>query len=109
MDEETQASTTAFHTLDAFNGDLAADVMVSVERAMEGDGEPWSNLVSNRPELQERLVQQGVNEPTMFTSIRWDPAMLLFTTCAELTSDGRPLPLGETMTRERFGLSLIHI
>ncbi|MEC8398130.1 MAG: hypothetical protein VXZ34_00930, partial [Candidatus Thermoplasmatota archaeon] len=103
MDEETQASTTAFHTLDAFNGDLAAEVMVSVEQAMEGDGGPWSNLVSNRPELRERLVQQGINEPTTFTSIRWDPAMLLFTTCAELTSDGRPLPLGETMTRERFG------
>ena len=29
--------------------------------------------------------------------------MILFTSCVELTNDGRPLPLGETMTRERFG------
>ena len=37
MDEATQASTTAFFTLDAFNGDLASRVMTAIEGAMEGD------------------------------------------------------------------------
>ena len=45
MDEATQASTTAFFTLDAFNGDLASRVMTAIEGAMEGDEDGWTNLV----------------------------------------------------------------
>jgi hypothetical protein len=103
MDELTVASTTAFHTLDAFNGGLATELVPAVESAMEGDHEPWSNLVSQRSDLNERLKTQGIDNPSAYSTIQWDPATLLFTTCVELTSDGRPLQLGETLTRERFG------
>lgn len=103
MDEEIQASTTAFFTLDAFDGDLASPLMAAIEQAMNGDEQEWTNLVEAQPTLRERLIQQGIETPSSFTTIQWDPAMILFTSCVELTSDGRPLPLGETMTRERFG------
>ena len=103
MDEEIQASTTAFFTLDAFDGDLASPLMAAIEQAMNGDEREWNNLVEAQPTLKERLIQQGIETPTSFATIRWDPAMILFTSCVELTNDGRPLPLGETMTRERFG------
>ena len=103
MDEATQASTTAFFTLDAFNGDLASRVMTAIEGAMEGDEEGWTNLVEAEPDLHLRLTQQGIQNPASYSSIQWDPATILFTSCVELTNDGRPLPLGETMTRERFG------
>ena len=103
MDEEIQASTTAFFTLDAFDGDLASPLMAAIEQAMNGDEAEWTNLVEAQPTLRERLIQQGIETPSSFTTIQWDPAMILFTSCVELTSDGRPLPLGETMTRERFG------
>lgn len=103
MDEEIQASTTAFFTLDAFDGDLASPLMTAIEQAMNGDEQEWNNLVDTQPTLRERLIQQGIETPSSFATIRWDPAMILFTSCVELTTDGRPLPLGETMTRERFG------
>ena len=103
MDEEIQASTTAFFTLDAFDGDLASPLMAAIEQAMNGHEQEWSNLVEAQPTLKERLIQQGIETPSSFATIRWDPAMILFTSCVELTNDGRPLPLGETMTRERFG------
>ena len=103
MDEEIQASTTAFFTLDAFDGDLASPLMAAIEQAMNGDEQEWNNLIEAQPTLRERLIQQGIETPSSFTTIRWDPAMILFTSCVELTNDGRPLPLGETMTRERFG------
>ena len=99
MDEEIQASTTAFFTLDAFDGDLASPLMAAIEQAMNGDEQEWNNLVEAQPTLRERLVQQGIETPSSFATIQWDPAMILFTSCVELTTDGRPLPLGETATR----------
>ncbi len=103
MDELAQASTTAFFTLDAFNGVRASSVVLAIEQAMEGDTTAWGQLIDQESELNQRLVEQGIKEPGIYTNIQWDPAMILFTTCVELTNDGRPLQLGETMTRERFG------
>ena len=73
--------------------------MAAIEQAMNGDEQEWNNLVEAQPTLRERLIQQGIETPSSFATIRWDPAMILFTSCVELTNDGRPLPLGETMTR----------
>ena len=80
MDELAQSSTTAFHTLDAFNGNLAAEIVHAVESAMEGNNEAWTELVHRRAELSDRLKGQGIEEPSAYTTIRWDPATLLFTT-----------------------------
>ena len=103
MDEQLQASTSAFFTLDAFNGALAVEVMNAVEEGQVSNPEPWSALVKADEHLQVRLLEQGIENPEDFNAIGWDPATLLFTTCVELNTDGRPLPLGERLTRERFG------
>ena len=92
MDEEIQASTTAFFTLDAFDGDLASPLMAAIEQAMNGDEQEWNNLVEAQPTLRERLVQQGIETPSSFATIRWDPAMILFTSCVELTTTADPSP-----------------
>lgn len=103
MDEHAQASTSAFYTLDAFNGELALDVMRAIEAGCAGDGTAWKELLAEHEPLSKRLKDQGVAQPEEFSSIGWDPATLLFTSCVELNSDGRPLTLGERLTRERFG------
>lgn len=103
MDEKTLSTTSPFYTLDAFNGDLASEVMQAIEAAMQADEQLWQRLVQEDASLETRLKQQGVETPDSFQTIQWDAATLLFTSCVELTNDGRPLPLGETLTRERFG------
>ena len=103
MDELSASTTTPFYTLDAFDGGLAVETMRAIEHAMNNDLGPWAALMENRELLRQRLVDQGIAEPEQFASIQWDPATLLFTTCVELAPDGRPLPIGETLTKERFG------
>ena len=103
MDEQTQASTTAFYTLDAFDGALASEVMNAIEEGHVGNGTLWSALVQSEEKLRIRLTDQGIPTPEDFSSISWDPATLLFTSCVELNNDGRPLTLGERLNRERFG------
>ena len=103
MDEQTVSSTSPFYTLDAFDGALAIEVMLAVEAAVQGDEAPWAQLVEEHEGLRSRLLGQGIATPEVWSSIEWDSAMLLFTTCVELAPDGRPLPVGETMTKERFG------
>ena len=85
--DELGVPTTAFHTLDAFN-DLAAEIVHAVESAMEGNNEAWSELVHRRVELSDRLKGQGIEEHAS-TTIRWDPATLLFTTCVRTGTDDR--------------------
>jgi hypothetical protein len=103
MDEGSLSSTSPFYTLDAFNGERAAAVMQAVEAAMQGDEGMWHDTVKEDNALERRLSEQGIDSPESFSSIPWDNAMLLFTSCVELANDGRPLPIGETLTRERFG------
>ncbi len=103
MDELSASTTTPFYTLDAFDGRLAAETMRAIEHAINSECEPWTRLMEQDPELRQRLVDQGIAEPEQFATIQWDAATLLFTMCVELASDGRPLPIGETLTKERFG------
>jgi hypothetical protein len=63
----------------------------------------WKSLVSQEEALLERLNSQGISTHNDLSSIKWDHATLLFTTTIELSKDGRPVPLGEILTRERFG------
>ena len=103
MDEQTVSSTSPFYTLDAFDGALANEVMMAIEAGVQGDESLWRNLVAEQDGLRNRLIGQGIETPDSWSSIGWDSAMLLFTACVELANDGRPLPVGETMTKERFG------
>jgi hypothetical protein len=103
MDRKTVSSTTPFYTLDPFNGALASELMPAIEHAQHGDTLVWEALIEREAALKQRLTEQGIVEPTHFTSIRWDSANLLFTSCVELNTDGRPIPIGENLTREQFG------
>ena len=89
MDEATQASTTAFFTLDAFNGDLASRVMTAIEGAMKGDEEGWTNLVEAEPDLHLRLTQQGIQNPASYSSIQ---TCLLYTSPSPRDISGSRMP-----------------
>ena len=103
MNEEQQAKTPAFFTLDAFNGDLVPSLVLAMEAAQQGDQATWGAFIDDQPNLRARLTQQGLTDPRTFSTIHWDRATLLFTACLEVDNEGRPLQIGERLTRERFG------
>jgi hypothetical protein len=103
MEELPLASTSPFYTLDACNGLLAEKIITAIEMSGDDSGEAWKSLVSQEQALLERLNSQGISTHHDLSSIKWDHATLLFTTTIELSKDGRPVPLGEILTRERFG------
>lgn len=103
MDESALSSTSPFYTLDAFNGQWANGLITAVEDAQSGNTSTWSEYIVQHSDIAQRLSTQGIKEPQNFESIQWDPATLLFTVCVEITADGRPLPLGDRLNRERFG------
>ena len=76
MDEQTQASTSAFFTLDAFNGELALQIMNAIEEGHAGNVESWEALVKSDEELHRRLTEQGISKPEEFTSIAWDLSLI---------------------------------
>jgi hypothetical protein len=103
MEELPLASTSPFYTLDACNGLLAEKIITAIEMSGDDSVEAWKSLVSQEEALLERLNSQGISTQNDLSSIKWDHATLLFTTTIELSKDGRPVPLGEILTRERFG------
>jgi len=103
MDSGVAHSTSPFHTLDAFDGTRLATMMDVMDEIAAGDVEAWSAFLHQQPTLVKRLQEQGLTTPEEYSTIAWDDAMVLFTSCVEVTSEGRPLPLGDALTRERFG------
>ena len=103
MDELPLASTTPFYTLDACNGELAEKIVSALSDQTHGDNPIWKKIVEDNASLVERLSSQGITTPESRSEIQWDDSTLLFTSTIELGKDGRPLPLGEFLTRERFG------
>jgi len=103
MDESALSSTSPFYTLDAFNGEWASHLVTAVEDAEGGNNTTWENFITQYGDVAQRLKSQGIKMPESYESIQWDPATLLFTVCVEITGDGRPLPLGDRLNRERFG------
>lgn len=103
MNEDLQANTPAFFTLDGFDGNLARQMLPTIQDASQGQTEAWTNLVNNEQKLMERLDSQGLVSPMKFETISWDQATLLFTSAMAITAEGLPLQIGERLTRERFG------
>tara|TARA_B110000444_G_scaffold117829_1_gene110894 strand:+ start:43370 stop:44056 length:687 start_codon:yes stop_codon:yes gene_type:complete len=103
MEELPLASTSPFYTLDACNGLLAENIINALELTGDDSVEAWKNLVNQEKRLLDRLNSQGITAQHDLSSIKWDHATLLFTTTIELSKDGRPVPLGDILTRERFG------
>ena len=103
MEDLPLASTSPFYTLDACNGSLAEKIIDALEGVNGDSAADWEKLVTEEGALLARLNSQGIQRPHELASIDWDQATLLFTTTIELSKDGRPVPLGEILTRERFG------
>ena len=101
--EHAKGTTSAFYTLNACDGRIAIAVsnilsMNEVEKTVK-----WKILMDNNPSLLERLVQQGFQQATDFTTLKVDDSMLLFTCCIHIDADEKPIAIGDNITRERFG------
>lgn len=96
-------TTPPFITLDAFDGEKGAAVLMALESARNGEPDVWAALVSEDDTIDARLRSQGVTNPGDRSSIKWDDATVLFTVCMELNGNDRPLQLGDGKARERIG------
>ena len=61
------------------------------------------NISSNTAILPNRLSTQESKSLRILKRFSGIQRRLLFTVCVEITADGRPLPLGDRLNRERFG------
>ncbi|MBT4070020.1 MAG: hypothetical protein HOE79_02120 [Euryarchaeota archaeon] len=96
-------TTTAFVTIDAFDGQRALRVIEALENHRNGDNSNWNDLISNDEELRTRLRQQELDTPEDRDSISWDDATLLFVSCLEKNASGQKYSLGDGRIRDRFG------
>lgn len=101
--KQFEGGTSPFITLDACNGNRAEAVLNALESAANGDESMWNTLITNDEEFKMRLVEQGISDPEKRSSISWDDATVLFIGCVELSKDGKPLPIGDGILREKVG------
>ena len=100
---QASGTTTAFYTLHSCDGDLA--LVISEILLLEPDQRyaQWAKLIENNPTLEQRLLDQGISQPDNLQSIAWDESMLLFLCTINVDDEGKPIGIGESLKRERFG------
>ncbi len=103
MDAVDLGNTTAFSTLDAFDGQKALKVIEALDNCRSGDCLNWENLINDDDDLRTRLRTQGLATPANRESIEWDDATLLFVSCVEQNNSGQNISLGDGRIRDRFG------
>ncbi len=96
-------TTTAFITIDAFDGQKALKVIAALEKCRNDDYTEWNALIGEDDELRTRLRQQGLENPQDRKSTKWDDATLLFISCLEMDNSGQNYSLGDGRIRDRFG------
>jgi len=122
-------TTTAFITLDAFDGQKALKVIDALENCRNDDYSKWHELITQKAlkvidalencrnddyskwhelitsddVLRARLRVQGLETPEDRVSIIWDDATLLFVSCVEKNKSGQNYSLGDGRIRDRFG------
>ncbi len=101
--KQFEGGTSPFITLDACNGNRAEAVLNALESAANGDEALWNTLITNDEAFKRRLIEQGMSNPEKRSSISWDDATVLFIGCVELSKDGKPLPIGDGILREKVG------
>ncbi len=94
MDEE---NTPPFFTLDPMESARLQLVMSAL------DGGDWKNMVESDDDLRILLLNQGVEEPTDRSKIKWDDANLFFLSCLKLDKNSKPLILEAGFSKEKFG------
>jgi len=103
MDAADLGNTTAFSTLDAFDGQKALKVIEALDNCRSGDCSNWEDLINSDDDLRTRLRKQGLDTPEDRTSVNWDDATLLFVSCVEQNNSGQNISLGDGRIRDRFG------
>jgi hypothetical protein len=101
--KQFEGGTSPFITLDACNGNRAEAVLTALESAATGDESLWNTLITNDEDFKTRLIEQGISNPEKRSSISWDDATVLFIGCVELSKEGKPLPIGDGILREKVG------
>ena len=101
--KQFEGGTSPFITLDACNGNRAEAVLTALESAATGDESLWNTLITNDEDFKSRLIEQGISNPEKRSSISWDDATVLFIGCVELSKEGKPLPIGDGILREKVG------
>ena len=101
--DQAHGSTTPFYTLHSCDGDIAGELAAILADDSSSKEANWQELLDNRSSLRNRLIEQGLAEPLTLEELRWDDSMLLFTCSIHLDEEGKPMTVGENLTRERFG------
>jgi hypothetical protein len=96
-------TTTAFSTIDAFDGQKALKVIDALENCRIGDNSNWNALINSDDLLRAKLRVQGLDTPEDRASVNWDDATLLFVSCMEENKSGQKYSLGDGRIRDRFG------
>ena len=96
-------STTSFFTLDACNGEIAEKIISTLSKTSDELNSQWLEMIEENDEINSRLRSQGIDDPSSRISISWDDAMILFTCSIVVNNQQRPVPLGEQLSKERFG------
>jgi len=100
---QASGTTTAFYTLHSCDGEIALQISEVLLLANKAKNEAWMQLIRNNPSLEQRLIDQGISKPLNLETITWDESMLLFLCSINIDEDGKPMGVGESLKREKFG------
>lgn len=101
--DHVSGTTTAFYTLHSCDGDMAMKISEILLQQGNQREASWNSLLTDNPSLKLRLSEQGLEQPFELASISWDDAMLLFLCSINIDEEGKPMAIGESLKREKFG------
>ena len=100
---QASGTTTAFYTLHSCDGEIALQISEILLLSNKAKNEAWIQLIRNNPSLEQRLISQGLSKPINLETINWDDSMLLFLCSINVDEEGKPIGIGESLKREKFG------
>ena len=100
---QASGTTTAFYTLHSCDGEIALQIAEVLSLGDNEKCQSWIKLIQENPSLEQRLTDQGISQPSNLNSISWDDSMILFLCSINVDEDGKPMGIGESLKREKFG------
>ncbi len=100
---QASGTTTAFYTLHSCDGEIALQISEVISLDNDAKNKAWRQLIKDNPSLEQRLIDQGISKPLNLETIDWDEAMLLFLCSINIDEEGKPMGIGESLKREKFG------
>ncbi len=101
--DQASGTTTAFYTLHSCDGEIALRISEILSLGDKTKSQSWIKLIRENPSLKQRLVDQGIDQPLNLNSITWDDSMILFLCSISVDDEGKPMGIGESLKREKFG------